>query len=138
MPPSVDVTIDLLVGPEVVTGSTRLKAGTATKLVLNMITTTAMIATGKVYQNLMVDLTATCNKLVDRAHRIMTGMTDLEYDEATAILEEAGYHVKTALVMKLAGVGKDRAHELLDANDGQVEAAITANTTNSNDLSRLG
>ena len=128
--PGVDVTVHLLVGPEAVTGSTRMKAGTATKLVLNMITTTAMIQTGKVYQNLMVDLTATCNKLVDRAHRIMTMMTGLEYDDATAVLEAAEYRVKTALVMQLAGADREQADALLSAHEGSVDAAIASISAN--------
>ncbi len=122
----VDVTIKLLVGPEVVTGSTRMKAGTATKLVLNMLTTTAMIQTGKVYQNLMVDLTATCYKLVDRSHRIMEALTDLSYDEATEILEKAGMKVKTALVMHMGGVGRKEAEQVLNTHHGFVAPAIEA------------
>lgn len=122
----VDVVIQLLVGPEVITGSTRMKSGTATKLVLNMLTTTAMIQTGKVYQNLMVDLTATCNKLVDRSHRIMVTLTDLEYDEATQVLEAAGLKVKTALVMHLAKVDRREAEAFLERYNGFVGPAIEA------------
>jgi N-acetylmuramic acid 6-phosphate etherase len=119
-----DVTIGLLVGPEVITGSTRMKAGTATKLVLNMITTTSMIRLGKVYQNLMVDLTATCNKLVDRAHRILLTLTDLTHEQAGALLTRAGMRVKTALVMHLCAVNCEEADELLAKHNGFVYQAI--------------
>ncbi len=124
--PGVDVTVALLVGPEAITGSTRLKAGTATKLVLNMITTTAMIQTGKVYQNLMVDLTVSCNKLWDRSHRIMQLLTELEYDDCTAVLEAAGMKVKTALVMHFAKVNREEAEAYLQERGGFVGPAIAS------------
>jgi len=113
-----DVVIAPLVGPEVVTGSTRMKAGTATKLVLNIITTGAMIRIGKVFGNLMVDLQATCEKLQDRGERILMSMLAVERTEATALLDAAGGHVKTALVMGGRGVGKDEAADMLNAADG--------------------
>jgi N-acetylmuramic acid 6-phosphate etherase len=94
-----DVVITLLVGPEVVTGSTRMKAGTATKLVLNTITTGAMIRLGKVYGNLMVDLRATNEKLRDRGERILMETLDVDRDRARDLLERAGGTVKTAMVM---------------------------------------
>ncbi|MDX1568572.1 MAG: N-acetylmuramic acid 6-phosphate etherase, partial [Longimicrobiales bacterium] len=94
-----DVVIAPLVGPEVITGSTRMKAGTATKLVLNTITTGAMIRTGKVYGNLMVDLQVNCEKLRDRGERILMELVGLDRTDAGALLERAGGHVKTALVM---------------------------------------
>src|SRR5690349_17207965 len=91
--------ITVLVGPEIVTGSTRMKAGTATKLVLNTLTTGAMVRIGKVYGNLMVDLRAWNDKLVDRSQRIVMETTGLPRDDARAVLEAAGGRVKTAIVM---------------------------------------
>lgn len=120
-----DVIIAPQVGPEVVTGSTRMKAGTATKLVLNMITTTAMIKMGKVYENLMVDLKATNNKLTDRARRIIASITDSSYDEASELLEQANKFVKVALVMKKGGVTPEQAHTYLDRFGGNVREAIS-------------
>jgi len=122
----VDVAIELIVGPEIITGSTRMKAGTATKLVLNMITTTSMIKIGKVYQNLMVDLTATCRKLVDRAHRILLTLTNLTYEEAGELLVRADMRVKTAIVMHFRGVDKEEANRLLERHGGHVRSAIEA------------
>ncbi|HEX5726047.1 MAG TPA: N-acetylmuramic acid 6-phosphate etherase [Longimicrobiaceae bacterium] len=104
-----DVVIAPLVGPEVVTGSTRMKAGTATKLVLNTITTGAMIRLGKVYGNLMVDLRATNQKLVDRSQRILMEMLGLDRAAAAALLGEAGGRVKTALVMYWTGADRAEA-----------------------------
>ena len=117
---TVDVTMLPIVGPEVVTGSTRMKAGTATKLVLNMITTGAMIRLGKTYGNLMVDLKATNNKLIDRSQRIVMEVTGVTRDEAAALLDRAGKSVKTAIVMQKLGVGKEEAERLLAANGGVV------------------
>jgi N-acetylmuramic acid 6-phosphate etherase len=116
----VDVTMLPIVGPEVVTGSTRMKAGTATKLVLNMITTGAMIRLGKTYGNLMVDLKATNNKLIDRSQRIVMEVTGVTRDEATSLLDRAGKSVKTAIVMQKRGVSKDDAERLLAENGGIV------------------
>ena len=96
-----DVTIPVVVGPEVVTGSTRMKAATATKLVLNMITTTAMVKLNKTYGNLMVDLKALNDKLWDRGARIVSELTGLSYDAALQLLQQADGEVKTALVMQL-------------------------------------
>lgn len=115
-----DVVIAPLVGPEVVTGSTRLKAGTATKLVLNTITTGAMIRLGKVYGNLMVDLRVTNQKLQDRSLRILRETLELEVDEATALLEEAGGSVKTAIAMYCTGTGAEQAQEYLLRSDGRL------------------
>ena len=108
-----DVVIAPLVGPEVVTGSTRMKAGTATKMVLNIITTGAMIRIGKVFGNLMVDLQATCEKLQDRGERILMTVLGLERPESTALLEESDGHVKTALLMRRCGVGREEAARML-------------------------
>ncbi len=121
-----DVVIAPLVGPEVVTGSTRMKAGTATKLVLNTITTGAMVRMGKVYGNLMVDLQVTCEKLRDRGERILMEMLELDRDGASSLLERAGGQVKTALVMGSEEVDREEARALLEAVDGQVARVIGA------------
>ena len=115
-----DVVIAALVGPEVVTGSTRMKAGTATKMVLNTITTGAMIRLGKVYGNLMVDLRATNEKLRDRSERILMETLDLEREEARALLGRAGGSVKTAMVMHWTGVERDRAADVLARSGGRL------------------
>jgi N-acetylmuramic acid 6-phosphate etherase len=119
----VDVVIAPLTGPEVITGSTRMKAGTATKLVLNMVTTAAMVRLGKTYGNLMVDLQVTAAKLEDRGRRILRDLLGVEYDEAGALLGEAGGRVKTALVMRRRGVGREEAERLLVEADGFLRAA---------------
>lgn len=112
-----DVVIAPLVGPEVITGSTRMKAGTATKLVLNTITTGAMVRLGKVYGNLMVDLQVTCAKLRDRGERILESMLELDRSEAVELLERAEGHVKTALVMGRLGLdAEDARQRLADAS----------------------
>jgi N-acetylmuramic acid 6-phosphate etherase len=116
----VDVTMLPIVGPEAVTGSTRMKAGTATKLVLNTITTGAMIRLGKTYGNLMVDLRATNNKLVDRSQRIVMEVCGISRDEAKKLLEEADKSVKTAIVMQKRGVSRDAARKLLTENGGVI------------------
>jgi len=113
-----------LVGPEVIAGSTRLKAGTATKLVLNTISTGAMIRSGRVYQNLMVDLRARSAKLVDRGIRIVAYVCELESEPARSLLLSAGGAVKTALAMHRLGVPRARAERCLDAVDGFLQAAI--------------
>jgi N-acetylmuramic acid 6-phosphate etherase len=115
-----DVVIAPLVGPEVITGSTRMKAGTATKLVLNTLTTGAMVRLGKVYGNLMVDLQVTCQKLQDRGERILMEVLDVDRDTADKLLEDAGGHVKTALVMGRLGVSAGAARTRL----AQVEGVI--------------
>jgi N-acetylmuramic acid 6-phosphate etherase len=122
----VDVAMCPVVGPEVVMGSTRMKSGTAQKLVLNMITTAAMIRLGKVYENMMVDLQMTNKKLVERSKRTVMTVTDLSYKEATDILEQANGHVKTALVMALADVSPVEASARLDRVGGFVRTAISA------------
>jgi N-acetylmuramic acid 6-phosphate etherase len=113
-----DVVIAPLVGPEAITGSTRMKAGTATKLVLNTITTSAMVRMGKVYGNLMVDLQVTCEKLRDRGQRILMETVGVERDQAADLLDRAGGHVKTAIVMAKLGVERDEARKNLDSADG--------------------
>ncbi|HMG96275.1 MAG TPA: N-acetylmuramic acid 6-phosphate etherase, partial [Gemmatimonadaceae bacterium] len=116
---TVDVTMLPIVGPEVVTGSTRMKAGTATKLVLNTITTGAMIRLGKTYGNLMVDLRATNNKLVDRSQRIVMEVCGVSRDEATKLLERAGKSVKLAIRSE-EGIDREEAERLLAQNGGVV------------------
>lgn len=119
-----DVVIAPLVGPEVITGSTRMKAGTATKLVLNTISTTTMVQLGKVYGNLMVDLQVTCQKLQDRGERILMELLGLERPAATALLGEAGGHVKTALVMGRLGVGREEARRRLEEAGGVIARVV--------------
>ena len=114
----VDVIINAVTGPEVVTGSTRMKAGTATKLILNMISTATMIKLGKVYGNLMVDLMAVNDKLVDRGTRIIEQLTDLDYDGAQLKLFEAEKSVKTAIVMEKLNCTLNEARERLDNAGG--------------------
>jgi N-acetylmuramic acid 6-phosphate etherase len=121
-----DVVIAPLVGPEVITGSTRMKAGTATKLVLNTITTGAMVRLGKVYGNLMVDLQVTCEKLQDRAERILQNLLNVERSAATDLLARADGQVKTALVMGRLGVDAPEARRLLSDVSGVVTDVIGA------------
>ncbi|MGE5352552.1 MAG: N-acetylmuramic acid 6-phosphate etherase [Acidobacteriota bacterium] len=120
----VDVAMCPYVGPEVIMGSTRMKSGTAQKLVLNMLTTTAMIRMGKVYENMMIDLQMTNKKLVERSKRIVMTITGLDYDEASEYLQKAGGHVKTALVMIKANVTAEEAKVRLEKADGFVRRAI--------------
>lgn len=120
----VDVAICPVVGPEVVMGSTRMKSGTAQKLVLNMITTASMIRLGKVYENMMVDLQSTNKKLVERSKRTVMTVTGLSYEDAVSLLAEAGGHVKTALVMELANVNREDALRRLERVNGFVRKAI--------------
>jgi N-acetylmuramic acid 6-phosphate etherase len=120
----VDIAICPYVGPEVVMGSTRMKSGTAQKLVLNMLTTTAMIRLGKVYENMMIDLQMTNQKLVERSKRIIMTITGLSYEEASEFLEKAEGHVKTALVMIKAKVDVGEAKDRLAKTDGLVRKAI--------------
>ena len=120
----VDVAICPVVGPEVVMGSTRMKSGTAQKLVLNMLSTAAMIRIGKVYENMMIDLQMSNAKLVERSKRIVMTVTGLDYEAATEVLEAAGGHVKTALVMTLADVSADEAAHRLEQANGFVRPAI--------------
>lgn len=122
--PIVDLVIRPLTGPEVITGSTRLKAGTATKLVLNTITTLAMVRLGKVYQNLMVDLRATNQKLWDRGARIVATLTGLGREESMELLRRADGHVKVAVVMQARGVEAPEARRFLAAAQGRLRAAI--------------
>ncbi|MBC8185489.1 N-acetylmuramic acid 6-phosphate etherase [candidate division KSB1 bacterium] len=120
----VDVAICPVVGPEVVMGSTRMKSGTAEKLVLNMLTTTAMIRLGKVYNNMMVDLLMTSKKLEERSKRTVVMVTGVDYDTAAGVLKEADGHVKTAIVMILKNVDPDEAQRRLKKADGFVKGAL--------------
>jgi N-acetylmuramic acid 6-phosphate etherase len=122
--PAVDVVIRPLVGPEVLTGSTRLKAGTATKLVLNTVTTLAMVRLGKVYENLMVDLRATNDKLWDRGARIVSTLTGLTREEAMELLRRADGHVKVAVVMHRRSAAAEDARRLLEVNRGRLRDAM--------------
>ena len=119
-----DLVITLLVGPEVIVGSTRLKAATATKMALNMITTTAMVLLGKTYGNLMVDLKPTSSKLVDRARRIIMDVCGVGEDEAVSLLRETGGNLKVAVVMKLGGLLPEESVELLRENGGYLKKAL--------------
>ena len=121
---SCDECITVLVGPEVVTGSTRMKAGTATKLVLNTITSGAMIRLGKVYGNLMVDLRAWNEKLVDRSRRIVMETTGLPREAASEVIRAAGGSVKTAIVMARRGGTREEAERLLEQHDGRLRPIV--------------
>ncbi len=120
----VDLTIAPAVGPEVIAGSTRLKAGTATKMVLNMLTTGAMVRTGKTFGNLMVDVQTGSEKLRDRARRIIGIVTGLEYDQADALLRRARWNVKAAIVMQKTGFTYPQALARLRRAHGVVRDAI--------------
>ncbi|MHB1169491.1 MAG: N-acetylmuramic acid 6-phosphate etherase [Longimicrobiales bacterium] len=119
-----DVVIAPLVGPEVITGSTRMKAGTATKMVLNTITTSAMVRMGKVYGNLMVDLQVTCEKLRDRGQRILVETLGVERSDAAALLERANGHVKTAIVMGRLDVDDEEARRRLQEAGGVIASVV--------------
>ena len=120
----VDLIIAPAVGPEIIAGSTRLKAGTATKMVLNMLTTVSMIKWGKTYGNLMVDVRTGSEKLKDRAKRILGVVTGLEPDAAEALLKRARWNVKAAIVMQKAGLTLPQAMKRLRQNDNLVRDAI--------------
>lgn len=119
-----DVTIAPVCGPEVIQGSTRLKSGTAQKLVLNMLTTASMVKIGKVYKNYMVDMRPCNEKLMDRAIRLVCEITDVDSPTATAALEQCGYHVKTAIVMIFKSCDCKTAAEKLRLGDGFVKKAL--------------
>lgn len=119
-----DHSIEVIVGPEVLTGSTRLKAATAQKLILNMISTTSMVLMGKVYENLMVDVHISNQKLRERAITTIRKITDTSYETALAALEDADLQVKTAIVMIKAGIAKQEANDLLQQANGNVHLAL--------------
>ena len=120
----VDLQIAPAVGPEIIAGSTRLKAGTATKMVLNMLTTVSMIKLGKTYGNLMVDVQTGSEKLKDRARRILSIVTGISYDEADALLRTAKWNVKAAIVMQKAGVTLPQALKRLKKADDSIREAL--------------
>ena len=120
----VDIAICPDVGPEVIMGSTRMKSGTAQKLVLNMLTTATMIRLGKVYENMMIDLQMTNKKLVERSKRIIMTITGISYEESSEYLKKADGHVKTALVMIKANVDVTEARTRLERSGGFVRKAI--------------
>lgn len=122
--PDVDIAICPNVGQEVVMGSTRMKSGTAQKLVLNMITTTAFVRLGKTYENMMIDLQLTNKKLKERAKRILMTITGIDYEEAETYLEKSKGHVKTALVMILANTDYETAQQRLKESNGFVRDAL--------------
>ena len=121
-----DIAIAALVGPEILTGSTRLKAGTAQKMILNMISTTTMIKLGKVYNNLMVDVRVSNEKLADRAQRIVCEVTGVDRVQAAALLAQSGQEVKPAIVMAMLGVGVDEARRRLAASQDMLRDVIEA------------
>lgn len=123
-PPHADHLIVLETGPEVLTGSTRLKAGSATKMALNIISTTIMVRSGRVYQNLMVDLRATNDKLRDRAARIVSTLTDLSRADALRLLDSAGGRVKTAVVMHVRRLDRQAAEGLLSRSHDRLDRAL--------------
>ena len=123
---AVDIMITPVVGPEIITGSTRLKAGTATKLVLNTLTTGIMVQLGKTLGNLMVDLKATNEKLQDRAVRIVSEITGLAGSQATEILQQCSGEVKTAVVVSLTGLSPAEARQRLQSCAGQLRQALVA------------
>ena len=118
-----DITIEAPTGGEILSGSTRLKAGTATKMILNMLTTGSMVRLGKCYKNLMVDVKPTNVKLKDRAVRITMKATGLDRDAASTLLDQAG-SIKTAIVMHKTGLDRAQAQTLLDENGGRVRQAL--------------
>ncbi|MDA7747222.1 N-acetylmuramic acid 6-phosphate etherase [Psychromonas sp.] len=119
-----DIALDVIVGPEIVTGSSRMKAGTAQKMILNMLTTGAMIQSGKVFGNLMVDVQATNEKLIERQKKIIMEATGCTREEAEIALTESGQHCKTAIVMILTGVDAIQAKESLQQNKGFIRQCI--------------
>lgn len=119
-----DIAIEVITGPEILTGSTRLKAATAHKQILNMITTTTMIKLGKVYKNLMVDVHASNYKLRERAKKIVCEATNVSYEQAENILEQTNYQVKLAIVMLLTNTTLDNAQTLLAQSEGHVRTAV--------------
>lgn len=119
-----DVAIEVDAGPEILTGSTRLKAGTCQKIILNMISTATMVGIGKVYGNLMVDMKPTNLKLVERAKWIVMESTGCDIETATKTLEVAGFSIKKAIIMILTGVTKEEAEKRIDENQGFIRKCI--------------
>jgi N-acetylmuramic acid 6-phosphate etherase len=121
---AVEHPIEVVTGPEILTGSTRLRAGTATKMVLNMISTAVMVRLGHVYGNLMVNVQPTNEKLVDRACRIIAEVTGASPERAAELLEKSGRSVRTAIIMEKKGLTRDAAHQLLAERGGRLRAAL--------------
>ncbi|HFL3258299.1 TPA: N-acetylmuramic acid 6-phosphate etherase [Clostridioides difficile] len=119
-----DLPINIIVGAEVIMGSTRMKSGTAQKMVCNMLTTASMVKMGKVYSNLMVDVKTSNKKLVERAKRIIMIATNVKYDVAEKFLEEADNSVKLAIFMIKSGLDKDSAKSILDRQEGYISEAL--------------
>ncbi|MDV9762145.1 N-acetylmuramic acid 6-phosphate etherase [Clostridioides difficile] len=119
-----DLPINIIVGAEVIMGSTRMKSGTAQKMVCNMLTTASMVKMGKVYSNLMVDVKTSNEKLVERAKRIIMIATNVKYDVAEKFLEEADNSVKLAIFMIKSGLDKDSAKNILDRQEGYISEAL--------------
>lgn len=118
-----DVLICPYVGSEVIAGSTRMKSGTAQKMVINMLTTASMVKIGKTYNNIMVDLQLTNNKLKERAKRILMEIAEIDYEKAVELLAETNGNVKTALLMALSGISKTEAEESLRVANGRIKQA---------------
>ncbi len=125
----VDIAIEILPGPEILTGSTRMRAGTATKLALNMISTAVMIRLGHVYSNLMVNVRPKNEKLVDRARRIIAEAAGVPYERASELLDQAGGNVKTAIVMTLLGLPRQQAETRLAEGGGRISVALGKSET---------
>jgi N-acetylmuramic acid 6-phosphate etherase len=123
-----DLSLIPVVGPEVLSGSTRMKAGTATKMVLNMLSTGAMVLMGKTYGNLMVDLNATNTKLTERAKRIVCALTDLNKEKAAALLDNCGGELKTAIVSYRLDLSPEQARSKLQAAQGHLRRALDGAT----------
>lgn len=119
-----DISIAPVVGPEVITGSTRMKSGTAQKMVLNMLTTGSMIKIGKVFNNLMVDVKASNEKLVERAKRIVSLATGVTRERATEVLEQTSYNVKLSILIIESGLSREKALDLLEKNKGYISKAL--------------
>lgn len=119
-----DIAIEVLTGPEIVTGSTRMKAGTAQKMVLNMLSTTAMIRAGKVFDGFMVDVKPVNSKLVDRSIRIIQKITDVSAEKAEQLLQQADHNVRVAILLGLTDLDPNTANELLDKYDGHISKVI--------------
>jgi N-acetylmuramic acid 6-phosphate etherase len=119
-----DLDIRLIVGPEILAGSTRLKAGTVTKMALNILSTSVMVRLGKVYGNRMIDVAVTNKKLYDRALRILQDLTDLDRDDALNLLEQSGRRVKLALLMHWTGVEPPAGDRLLTEHQGNLRSAV--------------
>lgn len=125
-----EIAIEVETGPEILSGSTRLKAGTAEKLILNMISTVSMIETGKVYKNLMVDVQQTNEKLMVRAENIVMQAVDCEREEAKSALAESGGEAKTAILKLLLGVDVEAAREMLEQSGGKIKSAMQMSRQN--------